>query len=148
MSKSTDSITPAELEQKLNLKQLQINRLLNITQAINENVSVDGLFKMYTSFLNWEMGVDKLLLYIKRDNKWIIASDSGIKEGLLKRNIEAFFANFERVGNVEKGIDPLIDEFEIVIPVKHKEVAIAFVFIGGLAEDEDCLLYTSPSPRD
>lgn len=137
MSKSTDSITPAELEQKLNLKQLQINRLLNITQAINENVSVDGLFKMYTSFLNWEMGVDKLLLYIKRDSKWIIASDSGIKEDLLKRNIEAFFTNFERVGNIEKGIDPLIDEFEIVIPVKHKEVAIAYVFIGGLAEDEE-----------
>ncbi len=137
MSKSTDSITPAELEQKLNLKQLQINRLLNITQAINENVSVDGLFKMYTSFLNWEMGVDKLLLYIRRDNDWIIASDSGIKERLLKRNIEAFFPNFERVGNIEKGIDPLIDEFEIVIPVKHKEVAIAYVFIGGLAEDEE-----------
>jgi sigma-B regulation protein RsbU (phosphoserine phosphatase) len=137
MPKSTDSITPQELEQKLNLKQLQINRLLNITQAINENVSVDGLFKMYTSFLNWEMGVDKLLLYIKRDSKWIIASDSGIKERLLKRNIEAFFANFERVGNIEKGIDPLIDEFEIVIPVKHKEVAIAYVFIGGLAEDEE-----------
>lgn len=137
MSKSTKSITPDELEQKLNLKQLQINRLLNITQAINENVSVDGLFKMYTSFLNWEMGVDKLLLYIKREEKWVIASDSGIKEPMLKRNIEEFFTNFERVGNIEKGIDPLIDKFDIVIPVKHKEVAIAYVFIGGLAEDED-----------
>ena len=137
MSKSTSSITPDELEQKLNLKQLQINRLLNITQAINENVSVDGLFTMYTSFLNWEMGVDKLLLYIKREGEWVIASDSGIKESLLKRNIEDFFTNFERVGNIEKGIDPLIDLFDIVIPVRHKEVAIAYVFIGGLAEDED-----------
>lgn len=137
MSKSTDSITPDELEQKLNLKQLQINRLLNITQAINENVSVDGLFNMYTSFLNWEMGVDKLLLYIRRDGQWVIASDSGIKDSLLKRNIEAFFTNFERVGNIEKGIDPLIDEFDIVIPVRHKEVAIAYVYIGGLTEDEE-----------
>ena len=137
MSKSTDSITPDELEQKLNLKQLQINRLLNITQAINENISVDGLFKMYTSFLNWEMGVDKLLLYIKKDGKWVIASDSGMKESLLKRNIEPFFVNFERVGNVEKGIDPLIDQFDIVIPVRHKEIAIAYLFIGGLTEDEE-----------
>jgi sigma-B regulation protein RsbU (phosphoserine phosphatase) len=32
------------LERELNLKQLQVNRLLNITQAINNNVSAHGLF--------------------------------------------------------------------------------------------------------
>ena len=137
MAKSTENISSEELEQKLNLKQLQINRLLNITQAINENVSVDGLFKMYTSFLNWEMGVDKLLLYIKRNRAWVIASDSGVEDPLKSRDIEPFFEKFERVGNIEKGIDPLIDEFDIVIPVRHKEVAIAYVFIGGLPEDEE-----------
>ena len=137
MSKSTGSITPDKLEQKLNLKQLQINRLLNITQAINENVPVDGLFNMYTSFLNWEMGVDKLLFYIRRNGEWIIASDSGIEKSFLKRNIETFFPNFERVGNIEKGIDSLIDEFEIVVPVRHKENPIAYLFIGGLPEDDE-----------
>jgi len=137
MAKSTEKISSEQLEQKLNLKQLQINRLLNITQAINENVSVDGLFKMYTSFLNWEMGVDKLLLYIKRDGAWVIATDSGLEDELKSRNIESFFPQFERVGNIEKGIDPLIDEFDIVIPVRHKEMAIAYVFIGGLPEDEE-----------
>ena len=38
------------LERELHLKQLQINRLLNITQAINNNVKEDGLYKMYNSF--------------------------------------------------------------------------------------------------
>ena len=46
------------LERELNLKQLQINRLLNITQAINNNVSAEGLFNMYKSFLSWEIGVE------------------------------------------------------------------------------------------
>ena len=45
------------LERELNLKHLQINRLLNITQAINNNVSAEGLFNMYNSFLSWEIGV-------------------------------------------------------------------------------------------
>ncbi len=137
MSKSTNISSRSDLEQKLNLKQLQINRLLNITQAINENVPVDGLFKMYTSFLNWEMGVDKLLLFIKREDKWVITSDSGIEKSLMERDITALFPNFERVGNVEKGMDPLIDCFDIVIPVKHKEQDIAYVFIGGLPEDDE-----------
>ena len=35
-----------KLEREVNLKQLQINSLLAITQAINENVSADGLFNM------------------------------------------------------------------------------------------------------
>ena len=137
MSKSSELTLEAQLEQKLNLKQLQINRLLNITQAINENVPVEGLFKMYTSFLNWEMGIDKLLLFIKRNKEWVIASDSGIKENLLKRDITSKFIDFERVANMEKGVDPLLDCFDVVIPVKHKEQAIAFLFIGGLKEDDD-----------
>lgn len=137
MAKITDQTLHAQLEQKLNLKQLQINRLLNITQAINENIPVDGLFKMYTSFLNWEMGVDQLLLYIKKEEKWAIASHSGVSEELLERNIENLFPSFERVGNIEKGMDPLVDQFDIVIPVRHKEIEIAYVFIGGLTEDEE-----------
>jgi len=34
------------LERSLHLKQLQINRLLTITQAINNNVSAQGLYDM------------------------------------------------------------------------------------------------------
>lgn len=137
MAKSGEILSQMELEQKLNLKQLQINRLLNITQAINENVPVEGLFKMYTSFLNWEMGVDKLLLFIRRDEQWVIASESGISKTLKQRDITHLFGDYERVGNIEKGVDPLLDLFDIVIPVKHKEQDIAFVFIGGLEEDDE-----------
>ncbi|MCB0634586.1 MAG: serine/threonine protein phosphatase, partial [Lewinella sp.] len=59
------------LERELNLKQLQINRLLNITQAINNNVSAEGLFNMYRSFLSWEVGIKKMVLFIKKDKQWI-----------------------------------------------------------------------------
>ena len=50
-----------KLEREVSLKQLQINSLLIITQAINENISADGLFKMYNSFLRWEIGIRKIL---------------------------------------------------------------------------------------
>ena len=38
-----------KLEKELSLKELQIKSLLTITQAINDNVSADGLFNMYRS---------------------------------------------------------------------------------------------------
>ena len=56
------------LERELNLKQLQINRLLNITQAINNNVSAEGLFNMYRSFLSWEIGVKKMALFVQDED--------------------------------------------------------------------------------
>ena len=44
-----------KLERDVSLKQLQINSLLAITQAINDNVAAADLFNMYNTFLRWEM---------------------------------------------------------------------------------------------
>ncbi len=77
----------AELERELNLKQLQINSLLNITQAINDNVSVEGLFNMYKSFLSWEIGVKKMALYVLKDGEWYCAASIGIDDKLLEIDI-------------------------------------------------------------
>ena len=69
-----------ELERQLFLKQLQINRLLDITQAINNNVKAEGLFEMYKSFLNWELGVRRMALFVEKDDGWVCACSIGIDE--------------------------------------------------------------------
>ena len=126
-----------QLESKLNLKQLQINRLLNITQAINSNVSGEGLYNMYSSFLSWEMGVRKMLLYFKCTVGWDLVSFIGVEEERTKDDITHMFERFDRTGNIEEPDHPLLKEFDIVVPVKHKESEIALVFIGGFEEDEE-----------
>ncbi|MCB0578193.1 MAG: PP2C family protein-serine/threonine phosphatase [Phaeodactylibacter sp.] len=125
------------LERELNLKQLQINRLLNITQAINNNVSAEGLFNMYKSFLSWEIGVKKMALYIRDEDDWSCASSIGIKEELLTADISSHFEKYTRLNNVEDTEHPLFRQFDVVIPVRHKEHPIAYVFIGGFSEEED-----------
>ncbi|MBK8887901.1 MAG: hypothetical protein IPN46_15710 [Saprospiraceae bacterium] len=59
-----------KLEKELSLKQLQIKSLLTITQAINDNVSAEGLFNMYKSFLSWEMGIEKMALFVTDSEDW------------------------------------------------------------------------------
>lgn len=127
------------LERELNLKQLQINRLLNITQAINNNVSADGLFSMYNSFLSWEIGVKKMALYIRLDDEgdWECATSIGIAKNLLEIDISTRLAEYTRLNYVDDSSNDLINEFDVVIPVRHKEQPIAYVFIGGFGEDED-----------
>jgi phosphoserine phosphatase RsbU/P len=131
--------TLEQLERELHLKQLQINRLLNITQAINNNVKEDGLYKMYNSFLSWEMGIKKMALYVtNKENKWYCASTIGIDEKLIKLDITEKLKNYDRLKNIDQNNDhPLIKEFDVVIPVLHKSDPIAYTFIGGFDKDED-----------
>lgn len=127
-----------KMERELHLKQLQINRLLNITQAINNNVKAKGLYEMYTSFLSWEMGVKKMALFVKKGDSWVCPSSINIDEELLKTEIGHLLPKYQRLKNLEDDSNnPLISEFDIVIPVLHKENAIAYTFIGGFDEDED-----------
>ncbi len=126
-----------ELERKLHLKQLQINRLLNITQAINENVKAEGLFNMYNSFLSWEMGVRKMALFYKKNQQWLCATTLGIDESLLQHDISDRFIHYKSMKSLEESDHPLLREFDIIIPVFHKETPIAFTLLGGFDKDDD-----------
>lgn len=125
------------LERELNLKQLQINRLLGITQAINNNISAAGLFEMYQSFLSWEMGVRKMALYFSEPKGWVCKASIGISDDLLREDIAAILPRFKKLSHIQTPEHPLIREFDVVIPVLHKDTPLAYVFIGGFGEDED-----------
>ena len=122
-----------DCERQLFLKQLQINRLLDITQAINNNVKAEGLFDMYKSFLSWELGVRKLALFVPEVGAWHCVVHEGIeKEDLEQNGIYKLLASFgNTLTKLEKNKHPLAQHFEMVIPVFHKEKPIAYAFIGG-----------------
>lgn len=126
-----------QLERDLHLKQLQVNRLLNLTQAINNNVSSRGLFDMFTSFLSWEMGVKKLALYFKDNEQWACKAFAGIPEGLIALDISDHLPEYNRLHNLDAEDHLLLKEFDVVIPVLHKKSPLAYVFIGGFEENED-----------
>jgi sigma-B regulation protein RsbU (phosphoserine phosphatase) len=126
-----------KLEREVNLKQLQINSLLAITQAINENVSAEGLFNMYNSFLRWEIGIRKMALFFKETGDWQCMTWLGIPDTLLDCNLEEEFSKYRTTKGLENSEHPFIKEFDLVIPVLHKDEPIAFTFIGGFGDDED-----------
>jgi len=126
-----------KLEREVNLKQLQINSLLAITQAINENVAVEGLFNMYNSFLRWEIGIRKMALFFKDVGAWECMTSLGISDSLLEHDVSKEFARYRSMQGLEHSVHPLIREFDLVIPVMHKEEAIAYAFLGGFGEEDD-----------
>ncbi len=124
-----------ELERQLLLKQLQINRLLDITQAINNNVKAEGLFDMYKSFLNWELGVRRMALFVPHEKSWACATYVGIEEKILKQDVlqllPTFGSNIKKIERKDTATHSFLSEFDMVIPVFHKDEPIAYAFVGG-----------------
>ena len=125
-----------KLEKELNLKELQIKSLLTITQAINENVKAEGLYNMYKSFLSWEMGIDKMGLFIPAEIGWRCAADINLDEEKA-RTIIPLLSDYKRLHTIKEDENPSLSEFDIIIPVFHKKVPIAFSVIGGIKDKED-----------
>jgi phosphoserine phosphatase RsbU/P len=130
-----------KLEKELSLKELQIKSLLTITQAINDNVSADGLFNMYRSFLSWEMGITKMGLYIPVDDKedeWFCASHINLENAQMEHaEIIKHTLSYNRLHTIKPSDHPSLWDFDIVIPVYHKEKAIAYSLIGGIKSKDD-----------
>jgi len=126
------------LETKLTLQKLQFNRVLEITQAINDNFPIADLFNLYRGLLTWEMRVKKFGLYTRKDGEWACSSSAGIENEDLVVNIEEYLPTYQRRQSINEPEHQLLQHFSMVIPVYHKDYAIAYAFLGSdLLEDSD-----------
>ncbi len=122
------------LERELGLKELQINRLLNITQAINENRPARELFEMYANFLNWDLGIRRMALYFRRDGEWECRSHIGLTQEECEVVVSDCFDDYDARGPIGNIGHPLLRSFDFVIPVTHKDEHLVYVFLGDLSD--------------
>ncbi len=134
MSRELDILE--KLEKDINLKELQIKSLLTITQAINDNVSSEGLFIMYRSFLSWEMGIERMVLFIPEEDQWVCATKIDVDIDNLD-DLVPLILPFNRLHTIKQDDPPILKLFDIVIPVYHKADPIAYSLIGGIRDKND-----------
>ena len=130
------------LERELHLRQLQVRRLLQMTQAINNNVSAEDLFQMYRAFLRQELGVSKMALFVRHsedDESWRLATSLGLDDVDLPSDGDYGnqLQHLKRTVTIHEPDHPLFCHFEHVVPVLHKERPIAFILIGHFTDEED-----------
>ena len=139
MSSALAPSAPTQLEllgRALSLQQLQINRLLNITQAINSNAEPDQLFRMYADLLTWELGIDLMALYLLRDGGWQRVASVGLPGDGGAGDPSGLFARFPGITQLagEGEVDERLRPFDVVIPVTHKGAPIAYVLLGDVED--------------
>lgn len=128
----------SKLEPMFALKQQQINSLLEITEAVNNNWPIHALVRVYESILIAQLGIQKIALIIKGDNeKWTCLSYTGTNIDFQQQNLSDFVAPFLELASVGAINSYELPEFEFVIPVAHKKNTIGLAFIGDFRSGEE-----------
>jgi sigma-B regulation protein RsbU (phosphoserine phosphatase) len=116
----------------------KLNALFELTKSINLNASIGALLEIYRDVLENKLGIGKALL-LSCDEKWVCLMSYGIAAGSLDFTLERAkgYSKIKEITQVQKDAWPEGGELEIVIPVNHKENALAYVFLGDLRESKN-----------
>lgn len=127
---------------KYDIKKLELEALLEITQAINNNIPEVSLYKIYEFTLRANLNIGKLALYVLDDN-WICKVNYGTDVNFIESQFDISFLKWKDVGVIEKGMcRSEFLEFDLVIPIAHKEKMLAFVFVSKQYRDQPGKLNT------
>ena len=116
---------------KVEIVHLELKSLLEITQAINQNLPENDLFKIFQFTLLANLNIQKLCLCIRNeDEEW----DCKVKHGLENEpdvaELKRKFDNLEKIAELNMDADSCFDkEFRFAVPVLHKKKPLAIIFI-------------------
>lgn len=125
--------------QRLKVSNFKLNILLDITQAINENLSTKGLLLKFEEILTRELNIGKIVVYTKNKD-WECIHCYGISEDSMScvnvANDLACFTEITNITNTSGNQLLQFKPFDVVIPVFHKETPLAYVLIGDIDEEQ------------
>lgn len=122
------------LEKRLKSKEFKLNSLLEITNSINTNESVEHLVNIYEFILKEQLGFRKFILF-NSQNDWDCLIKTGFKGKVSEINVQKDLFRFKEITIVDSSHLETLNQFDIVIPVYHKEKPLAFLLLKDERED-------------
>lgn len=124
-----------KLQEKLSMKDFKLNQLLEITEAINSNSSVEKLLDIYNYVLREQLGIQKAMLF-NFDGEWRLLMKYGIRGSIKDIDVAKDLTKIRDITVIESSSKKSLNTFDVVIPVFHKSNPLAYLLIGDLNEDE------------
>ena len=125
-------------ERLLAVKQQQIDSLLEITRAVNNNMPISALARIYENILHAQLGVKKMALFIKEtEDTWECITPDELPVEILKYDVGVKFSLFTSSVPVAALNDQILKDFDFLIPVMHKKEPIGFALIGAFGNDSN-----------
>jgi len=120
-----------ELEGQLELKDFKLNSLLEITKAINSNQGVEHITRIYEFILKEQLGFSKLVLFNMQE-EWNCLLKLGFKGKVKEIDVKRDLLRFKEITFIESSASSILREFDVVIPVFHKERPLAYLLLKSL----------------
>ncbi|MBM3453208.1 MAG: PP2C family protein-serine/threonine phosphatase [Bacteroidetes bacterium] len=117
------------LEQQNQLKEIQLNSLLEITKEINENGPVDQLIRIFTFILKEQLGFSKIV-FIQKQDSWNTLIKIGIKGKIPQNELSKSLIRFKEITMLASSNSEFLNEFQAVVPVIHEEKPLSYLLIS------------------
>ncbi len=121
---------------ELLVKDLKLSSLLEITQAINANLPESSLYKIFQFTLLANLSVGKLALYVK-DDTWICKTNVGTSLDYSNISLSEELQHVTAITGLNLAVSEPFSDFDLVIPVIHKNNVLAYVFLQKKTDKGD-----------
>ena len=133
----SDSSKLNKLHEKLSQRDFKLTALLDITRAINNNYSVDKLLEIYKYTIKEQLEITKLILLAHDNDGWHILQKYGHKGSIKEISVVRDLGRIKDITVIESSSKTYLNSFDVVIPVFHKDMPLAYLLIGDLNENAE-----------
>ncbi len=123
------------LQAQLQQREFKLKSLLEITKAINNNLSVTELLNNYKDIVEKQLLIPRLVLFIFAESEWQSVLQYGTKKTYTHSDVHEAFVGINEIATTQSTGNAMLKEFDLVIPVFHNQSALSFLLIGDVNDE-------------
>ena len=126
--------TLEKLQHRFNVKKMELDSLLEVTQAINGNLPEESIYKIYHFTLRANLNINKLALFVF-DETWACKVNFGTQTDWDQLVLPSNAFTYREITAIDKNDTSVFQEFDLVVPIAQKSQVLAYVFLGNEQQD-------------
>src|SRR5688572_31069372 len=104
-------MTDLDIKKQFEIKELELNALLKITQAINSNLPEESLYKIYNFTLRSNLNIKKMALFVL-DEEWNCKVSFGTDHQFQKAKLLPEFKTIQDITHLKEFAECEFTEFD------------------------------------
>ncbi|MFN6084212.1 MAG: GAF domain-containing SpoIIE family protein phosphatase [Fluviicola sp.] len=108
---------------------------MEITRAVTTNQSVEQLTRLLAFIMREQLEIDRFVLFNK-EQTWNCLFKVGIRGRVKNISVENELLRFKEITVIESSESKILNEFDVVVPVYHKDQPLAYLLIAGIHKNK------------
>lgn len=123
-------------QEKLKFQELKLNTLLEITKAINNNLSAKYLFQLFESILRDQLNIGRAVLFSNDAEDWNQVMVFGVEEKEYSHiDVKGDLLKFDEITITGVSTKEELNVFDVIIPVLHQSNPLGYLLMGDFDKD-------------